>query len=109
MKARLLAVVCVLLSMPVWAQEVKVDIKAFMFGPKDLNVAVGTKVTWVNDDEIPHTWRKPTSCFAPGRWIPVTAIPGCSIHRGSMSIFVHCIRRCWGRLWSANERTDVTL
>ena len=55
MKARLLAVVCVLLSMPVWAQEVKVDIKAFMFGPKDLNVAVGTKVTWVNDDEIPHT------------------------------------------------------
>ena len=41
--------------MPVWAQEVKVDIKAFMFGPKDLNVAVGTKVTWVNDDEIPHT------------------------------------------------------
>lgn len=55
MKARLLAVVCVLLSMPVWAQEVKVDIKAFMFGPKDLNVPVGTKVTWVNDDEIPHT------------------------------------------------------
>jgi len=55
MKARLLAVVCVLLSMPVWAQEVKVDIKEFMFGPKDLNVAVGTKVTWVNDDEIPHT------------------------------------------------------
>lgn len=55
MKARLLAVVCVLLSMPMWAQEVKVDIKAFMFGPKDLNVAVGTKVTWVNDDEIPHT------------------------------------------------------
>lgn len=55
MKARLLAVVCVLLSMPMLAQEVKVDIKAFMFGPKDLNVAVGTKVTWVNDDEIPHT------------------------------------------------------
>ena len=55
MNARLLAVTCLLLSMPVWAQEVKVDIKAFMFGPKDLNVAVGTKVTWVNDDEIPHT------------------------------------------------------
>lgn len=55
MKTRLLAVVCLMLSTPVWAQEVKIDIKEFMFGPKDLTVAVGTKVTWVNDDEIPHT------------------------------------------------------
>ena len=55
MKARLLAVLCLFMSMPVWAQEVKVDIKEFMFGPKDLTVAVGTKVTWVNDDQIPHT------------------------------------------------------
>jgi len=66
MKARLLAVVCVLLSMPVWAQEVKVDIKAFMFGPKDLNVAVGTKVTWVNDDEIPHTVAETHKLFRSG-------------------------------------------
>ena len=55
MKTRVLALVCLLLSMPVWAQEVKIDIKEFMFGPKDLTVAVGTKVTWVNDDQIPHT------------------------------------------------------
>lgn len=55
MKTRLLAVVCLMLSMPAWAQEVKIDIKEFMFGPKDLTVAVGTKVTWVNDDQIPHT------------------------------------------------------
>jgi plastocyanin len=55
MKTRLLALVGLLLSMPVWAQEVKIDIKEFMFGPKDLTVAVGTKVTWVNDDQIPHT------------------------------------------------------
>ena len=66
MKARLLAVVCVLLSMPVWAQEVKVDIKEFMFGPKDLNVAVGTKVTWVNDDEIPHTVAETHKLFRSG-------------------------------------------
>lgn len=66
MKARLLAVVCVLLSMPVWAQEVKVDIKAFMFGPRDLNVAVGTKVTWVNDDEIPHTVAETHKLFRSG-------------------------------------------
>ena len=66
MKARLLAVVCVLLSMSVWAQEVKVDIKEFMFGPKDLNVAVGTKVTWVNDDEIPHTVAETHKLFRSG-------------------------------------------
>jgi plastocyanin len=66
MKARLLAVVCLLLSMPVWAQEVKVDIKEFMFGPKDLNVAVGTKVTWVNDDEIPHTVAETHKLFRSG-------------------------------------------
>lgn len=66
MNARLLAVICLLLSMPVWAQEVKVDIKAFMFGPKDLNVAVGTKVTWVNDDEIPHTVAETHKLFRSG-------------------------------------------
>jgi plastocyanin len=66
MKARLLAVVCLLLSMPVWSQEVKVDIKEFMFGPKDLNVAVGTKVTWVNDDEIPHTVAETHKLFRSG-------------------------------------------
>ena len=52
--------------MPVWAQEVKVDIKAFMFGPRDLNVAVGTKVTWVNDDEIPHTVAETHKLFRSG-------------------------------------------
>jgi plastocyanin len=66
MKARLMAVVCLLLSMPVWAQEVKVDIKEFMFGPRDLNVAVGTKVTWVNDDEIPHTVAETHKLFRSG-------------------------------------------
>ena len=55
MKAQWLAVIGLMLSMPAWAQEVKIDIKEFMFGPKDLSVAVGTKVTWVNDDQIPHT------------------------------------------------------
>ena len=66
MKKQLLAVACLLLSMPVWAQEVKIDIKEFMFGPKDLNVAVGTKVTWVNDDEIPHTVAETHKVFRSG-------------------------------------------
>jgi plastocyanin len=66
MKKRVLAVACLMLSMPVWAQEVKIDIKEFMFGPKDLNVAVGTKVTWVNDDQIPHTVAETHKVFRSG-------------------------------------------
>ena len=66
MKKRLLVAACLMLSMPVWAQEVKIDIKEFMFGPKDLNVAVGTKVTWVNDDQIPHTVAETHKVFRSG-------------------------------------------
>jgi plastocyanin len=33
--------------------EVKID--SFAFGPGTLTVAVGTKVTWTNRDDIPHT------------------------------------------------------
>ena len=55
-----------MLSMPVWAQEVNIDIKEFMFGPKDMTVAVGTKVTWVNDDEIPHTVAETHNVFRSG-------------------------------------------
>jgi plastocyanin len=32
-----------------------VKIGNFTFGPQDLTVAPGTTVTWVNDDDIPHT------------------------------------------------------
>lgn len=66
MKTRLLAVLCLMLSMPAWAEEVKIDIKEFMFGPKDLTVAVGTKVTWVNDDQIPHTVAETHKAFRSG-------------------------------------------
>ncbi len=44
-----------IIAMPAFAQDVRIDIKAFMFAPTDLNVATGTRVTWVNDDQIPHT------------------------------------------------------
>ena len=33
--------------------EVKID--NFVFGPQTLTVAVGSTVTWVNRDDIPHT------------------------------------------------------
>jgi plastocyanin len=37
------------------ANESRVEIDNFVFKPKELNVAVGTKVTWVNKDDVPHT------------------------------------------------------
>src|SRR5262249_6557619 len=36
-------------------QAVKVQIDNFSFSPETLTVAPGTKVTWVNRDDIPHT------------------------------------------------------
>ncbi|MEB0047816.1 MULTISPECIES: plastocyanin/azurin family copper-binding protein [unclassified Pseudomonas] len=66
MKTRWWVVVGLMVSMPVWAGEVKVDIKEFMFGPKDLAVTVGTKVTWVNDDQIPHTVAETHKAFRSG-------------------------------------------
>jgi plastocyanin len=32
-----------------------VNITKFMFGPKEITVAPGTTVRWVNHDEVPHT------------------------------------------------------
>lgn len=36
------------------AAEMNVKIENFTFEPETLTVPVGTKVTWVNDDDIPH-------------------------------------------------------
>jgi plastocyanin len=33
----------------------QVTIDNFRFSPSELTVAVGTKVTWVNHDDVPHT------------------------------------------------------
>ena len=38
---------------PAATAEVKID--NFSFSPQEINVAVGTSVTWTNRDDIPHT------------------------------------------------------
>jgi plastocyanin len=38
---------------PASAAEVKID--NFVFGPAAITVGVGTTVTWINRDDIPHT------------------------------------------------------
>jgi plastocyanin len=35
--------------------EVQVTIDNFTYAPPDLTVNVGTKVTWTNHDDVPHT------------------------------------------------------
>ena len=37
------------------AGDAAVKIDNFTFGPEQLTVKAGTTVTWVNDDDIPHT------------------------------------------------------
>lgn len=36
-------------------KKITVDIKNFLFNPSVLNIKVGTKVTWVNNDSVSHT------------------------------------------------------
>jgi plastocyanin len=40
-----------------------VTIDNFTFGPKELTVAVGTTVKWVNHDDIPHTVVEKNTAF----------------------------------------------
>ena len=46
------------------AGEVKVSIDNFSFTPKDLTVAVGSRVTWMNHDDVPHTVTSEDKKFA---------------------------------------------
>jgi plastocyanin len=40
---------------PVRASSVEVKIDNFSFAPTSLTVRVGTRITWTNRDDIPHT------------------------------------------------------
>jgi plastocyanin len=43
--------------------DVQVKIDNFSFSPQEITVAPGTKVTWVNQDDIPHTVRSTNDAF----------------------------------------------
>ena len=45
------------------AEELKVTIDNFTFGPEKLTVKAGTTVTWTNEDDIPHTVASATKAF----------------------------------------------
>jgi plastocyanin len=43
------------LPMAARAADMEVKIDNFTFGPQQLTVKAGTTVTWINQDDIPHT------------------------------------------------------
>jgi plastocyanin len=46
---------CLVFSTSAWAEDQTIEIKEYKYVPEKVTVAAGTKVTWVNHDEIPHT------------------------------------------------------
>jgi plastocyanin len=47
-------------------KPVAVDIKGFAFSPATVNVAIGTTVTWTNEDSTTHTVTSSTGAFESG-------------------------------------------
>lgn len=60
---RLLIATALLFSAAAQA-ETTVTIEKFAFSPKEITVAPGTKVTWINKDETPHTVTANDKTFA---------------------------------------------
>ena len=48
---------------PAQAEELKVTIDNFTFKPDAVTVPVGTRIVWVNDDDIPHSIVETTGKF----------------------------------------------
>ncbi len=48
-------IVSAIVSKTPTAASVTVEIKNFSFSPSTLNIKTGTKVTWINNDSVPHT------------------------------------------------------
>ena len=47
------------LAKPALAEDMQVKIDNFTFNPQQITVKAGTKVTWTNADDIPHTVTSP--------------------------------------------------
>jgi len=49
------AVAMPLFVVPANAEDMTIKIDNFVFSPQTATIKAGTKVTWVNEDDIPHT------------------------------------------------------
>lgn len=74
------------------AESVTVDIKNFSFNPSTLTVKTGTKVTWINNDNVSHTVTSDT--MDPGNFLNSGILsPGQSfsfIFTSPVSVGYHC-------------------
>ena len=46
--------------------EIRISIENFTFNPAKVTVSAGTKVTWINRDDVPHTVRSNDDLFQSG-------------------------------------------
>jgi amicyanin len=53
----------ILISFSARAAETSIVINQFSFSPPRLTVKAGTTVTWINEDDIPHTVASSTQLF----------------------------------------------
>ena len=74
------------------AAPTTVVINGYEYNPSVLTIAPGTTVTWVNEDESPHTVTENGKISVPRRWIPAIGFPTPSRSRASSLITARCIR-----------------
>jgi len=55
--------VAVAMAGRVYAADMEIKIDNFTFNPQQITVPVGTTVTWINHDDIPHTATSKTGVF----------------------------------------------
>jgi len=96
-QALLIAGLCVVAPLlpvnPAFAtgQTVTITIDNFTFKPEQTIVTPGTTVTWINNDDIPHTIVETKKSFPPSLWTRKTAFPSPSWMRETMIISALCI------------------
>ena len=51
----ILATACATAAEPASVEPASVEITKFAFAPKEITIAPGTRLVWINHDETPHT------------------------------------------------------
>jgi plastocyanin len=57
------ALIATFAGSPALAEDKTLIIKDYMFVPVDLTLSVGSKVTWTNHDDVPHTIAEKNKLF----------------------------------------------
>jgi plastocyanin len=61
--AAVLAAAATFAAQPALAADTEVDIDQFAFLPQRITVKAGTTVTWINEDDVPHTVASSSKLF----------------------------------------------